>query len=165
MKKVFCLILTALLFTSVLSIAQPKKDKDGMFRQKNIKTLLKLTAEQEKQFDDITYKQQQAAIDIRAKIEKNRLDLRKMYMDKNIDESKILQLTDNNSSLQADLKRGAVKRWLDIYKILNDDQKQILLNKLDRPRDGKMMKGGKGCGGMNDCDMTPCDMNDKEIKN
>ncbi len=145
MKKVVGVTLVLFLIAAVSLSAQPMRGKAGMFH-KNIKEKLKLTPDQEKQFDDITYKQQQAAIDIRAKIQKNRLDLKKMISDKALDEGKILQITDDNSKLQAELKRGFIKHWLDIYKILNDDQKDIFMKGLAKMIDGGMMRGRMGMG-------------------
>jgi len=146
MKKVISAALVVFLLTSLSLFAQPMGK--SAFLQNNIKSKLKLTPDQEKQFDDITYKQQQAAIDIRSQIQKNRLDLKKMISDKNLDETKVLQLTDENSKLQSDLKHAFVQRWLDIYKILNDDQKAIFLKGLSKLTDGSMMHGKMGRMGM-----------------
>ena len=140
MKKVISIAAAIFLVAAVSLIAQPMRGKGGM-SHKNIKSMLKLTPDQEKQFDDITYKQQQAAIDLRAKMQKNRLDLKKMISEKTLDESKVLQITDENSKLQAELKRGMVTRWLDIYKILNADQKDIFMKGLSKMLDNGMMSG------------------------
>lgn len=137
MKK-FVLHLSAfLLISSIYAYSQPFKGPKHHFNVDNVKRLLKLTPEQQKQFDDISYKNQQSLIDIKSGIAKNRLDLKKMIKDRNIDDVKILQLIDENSKLQSDMKRSVVKQWLDIYKILNDDQKQSLLKHI-----GKMIDGG-----------------------
>jgi len=96
---------------------------------------------QEKKFDDLKYQQQQGAVDIHAKIQKNRLELKKMITDKNIDEKKILQLVEENSKLQGDIKYSATKNWLDIYKILNDEQKATFTKFLSRMSDFRAMKG------------------------
>jgi Spy/CpxP family protein refolding chaperone len=135
MKKLFGTLLLLFMLISITCNAQPMKGKGGMFNH-NIKTMLKLTPEQEKQFDDITYKNEQTAIDIKAKIQKNRLDLKKMISDKNLDESKTLQLIDENSKLQSEMKHDFAKRWIDIYKILNDDQKAIFMKGLSHLIDG-----------------------------
>ena len=146
MKNVISMIIALFLVTAVSFSAQPMKGKGGMFH-KNIKAQLKLTPDQEKQFDDITYKQQQAAIDLRAKLQKNRLDLKKMISEKTLDADKVLQITDENSKLQAELKRGMITRWLDIYKILNADQKDIFMKGLSKLLDNGMMTGRMGMRG------------------
>lgn len=126
MKKLLFSILSLILLSNFSLFAQPMQDEPPMGPRKGgIKKLLKLTAEQEKKFNDLSYQHKQQAVDIHAKIQKNRLDLEKMVNDNKIDEKKLFQLTDENSKLQGNLKNSAVKNWLEIYKILNDDQKAI----------------------------------------
>lgn len=137
MKKLSIFILSLLLLGNVSIFSQPD---EGEPRGKRIKTELKLTPEQEKKFDDSKYQHQQAVIDIRTKIQKNRLELKKMIDDGKIDEKKIFQLTDDNSKLQGDIKYSATKHWLDVYKMLNDEQKAIFAKHLSRLTDPGVMK-------------------------
>ncbi len=85
---------------------------------------LNLTAEQEKKIDELNYNLRKAEIDIKSKIDKNRLDLKKLIDDGIIDEKKILQLVDENSKLQAEIKNMKMKKWIDTYKILDKEQQQ-----------------------------------------
>lgn len=137
MKKVIVLMLCTLLLGNILVFSQP--DQMGS-RGERIKALLKLTPEQEKKFDDLKYQHLQGAVDLRAKIQKNRLELKKIIDSGVIDEKKILQLTDENSKLQGDLKYSAVKRGLDVYKMLNDEQKEIWTKHFSRMTDPDVMK-------------------------
>ncbi|NMB80256.1 MAG: periplasmic heavy metal sensor [Ignavibacteria bacterium] len=125
MKKSI-LILSIFLF-SISLIAQPmgRMNKMGDPSKRPIIAKLNLTPEQEKQFNDITIENQKKVIDLKAQIEKNRLELKKMVGEGKIDEKKLVDLTDANSKLQGDIKSLAVKRWIAINKILNDDQKLI----------------------------------------
>jgi len=126
MKKLWLSIFSLILFSNMSLFAQPMQDNMPMGPQQGgIKMHLKLTPEQEKKFDDILYQQKQEAVDIHAKMQKNHLELKKMIDDKKIDEKKLFQLTDENSKLQVNLKSTAVKNWYDVYKMLNDDQKEI----------------------------------------
>lgn len=126
MKKLWLSIFSLILLTNFSLFSQPAQDEPPMGpREGGIKKLLKLTTEQEKKFDDLAYQHKQDAVDIHAKIQKNRLELEKMVDDNNIDEKKLFQLTDENSKLQGNLKNSAVRSWFEIYKILNDEQKAI----------------------------------------
>ncbi|MBI1938920.1 MAG: periplasmic heavy metal sensor [Ignavibacteriales bacterium] len=123
-------IIVTLVFAVLLSgslFAQP--DGCGMgkrgFGKMQLKEKLNLSAEQEKQFSDITYKHQSESIDLRAKVQKNRLELKNLLDNKNVDEQKVLALTEENSKLQAQLKQSAVKTSLAIYKTLDKEQKDI----------------------------------------
>lgn len=152
MKKLSVLVFGLLLIGNLSIFAQPAKAGPPFAQRGNrLKAALKLTPEQEKKFDDLKYQQQQAAVDIRAKIQKNRLELKKMITDKNIDEKKILQLVEENSKLQGDIKYSATKNWLDIYKMLNDDQKATFTKFLSRMTDFGAIKGrmNPGMGMMN----------------
>lgn len=141
MKKLHVLILSVLLLGNFSIFSQPiQDDPPSGPRGNRIKELLKLTPEQEKKFDDLKYQHQQGVIDIRAKIQKNRLELKKMIDDGKIDEKKVLQLTDDNSKLQGDVKYSATKHWLDVYKILNDDQKTIFTKHLSKMTEPGMME-------------------------
>lgn len=126
MKKLWFSILSLILLTNFSLFSQPMQGEPPMGPRKDgIKKLLKLTAEQEKKFNDLSYQHKQQAVDIHAKIQKNRLELKKMVDDNKIDEKKLFQLTDENSKLQGNLKNSAVRNWLEIYKILNDEQKAV----------------------------------------
>jgi len=126
MKKLCLSVLGMILLTNLAFFAQPAQNNMPMGqRHEGIKTLLKLTPEQETKFNDLTYQHRQEAIDVRAKIQKNRLELEKMVNDNKIDEKKLFQLTDENSKLQGNMKNSAVKNWLEINKILNDEQKAV----------------------------------------
>ena len=147
MKKLSVLVIGLLLLGNLSIFAQPAKSGHPFAQRGNrLKIALKLTPEQEKKFDDLKYQQQQAAVDIHAKIQKNRLELKKMITDKNIDEKKILQLVEENSKLQGDIKYSATRNWLDIYKILNDDQKATFTKFLSRMTDFRAMKGRMNTG-------------------
>lgn len=140
MKKT---ILTIVLLTFSISLtAQPmgRMNKMGNFSDMPIISKLNLTPEQEKQFRDITIENQKKVIDLKSQIQKNRLELQKMVSEGKIDEKKLVDLTDANSKLQTEIKSLAVKRWIAINKILNDDQKLIWskhLGMMGNP--GKMM--------------------------
>jgi len=141
MKKLSVLILSVLLLGNFSIFSQPTED--GLQfgpRCDRLKELLKLTPEQEKKFNDLKYQHQQGVIDIHAKIQKNRLELKKMIDDGKIDEKKVLQLTDDNSKLQGDIKYSATKYWLDVYKMLNDDQKAVFTKHLSKMTEPGVMK-------------------------
>lgn len=125
MKKLISYSLIVLFaFTAVISAQQGKDKQESKCGQAGCKKL-NLTPEQEKQFKDIKYEQQKKAIDLRADLGKNRLEIKHMVTNNNIDEKKILDLIDTNSKIQAELKKSEVQSWLAINKILTAEQKEI----------------------------------------
>lgn len=137
MKKHVSLILAAVMFFSLALYAQPEQGEMEMGRP-HLKELLKLTPDQEKKIHELRYEHEKDAIDIRAKIQKNRLELRNMVAENNINESKIFQLTDENTKLEGDLKHSMVKHLLDVYKSLDDNQKAIFAKHFGELADGFM---------------------------
>lgn len=146
MKKLSVFILSLLLLGNISIFSQPAQ---GEPRGERIKNVLKLTSEQEKKFNELKIQQQQAVIDTRAKIQKNRLELKQMIDAGKIDEKNFLQITDDNIKLQGDIKYSATKHWLDVYKMLNDDQKAIWTKHLARMTDPGAMKARMKAGFQN----------------
>lgn len=103
----------------------PGKQFGFEFRRDILLKELNLTTEQEKQFNDITNEHHKKMIDLRAQIQKNRLDIKNMMLQNKVDEKKLLDLTQANNKLFAEMKTAVVNHWLAIYKILNDEQKEI----------------------------------------
>lgn len=125
MKRLITLMALIIVTVSYIQ-AQPNDHNFSMVGKRNeFLKHLKLTADQKKQFEDITADNSKSIIDIRAKIQKNRIDLKKMLDENQIDEQKILQLVDESSKLQSDMKHSIATRLLSIYKILDDKQKEI----------------------------------------
>ncbi len=138
MKKIIVVIAGLALLANV---AYAQHNQRMQMRGKGIVKILKLTEEQEKKFDELNYQHQKAMVDLKAKIEKNQIELKKMIQDENIIDSKLLQLTGDNSKIQAEMKELGVKKWIEINKMLDKDQKEIWAKHLGRMGAGmKMIK-------------------------
>ncbi len=153
MKKLISFAIGAFLLINAAIYAQPAQPQKQAFGEGRLKALLKLTPDQEKKISDLRYQHQQSVLDMHNKIQKTQLELKKNVEDGKIDEKNILQMTDEISKLQGDIKYSQVKHWLEVYKLLNDEQKGIFKNHLLRmigpggAKAGMMMKmnrGGKG---------------------
>lgn len=94
-------------------------NRDGLIKKLN------LTAEQQKQINDIRSEHQKKMIDLKAQLQKNRIDIKNMMLQNKVDEKKLLDLTQANNKIQSEMRTSAVNNWLAIYKILNDEQKEI----------------------------------------
>lgn len=131
----------ALTFTNVY--AQNRRMNRDFDRGDRIADVLKLTEEQESIIDDLRYENQSQAIDKKSEMQKNKLEVKKMMDDGNIDENKLLSLVNKNSQIQANLKSERVKMWLDIYNLLDDTQKQIWADHFPQMNEG-MHFGNRG---------------------
>lgn len=143
MKLNRMLLLLIIAFTSAGILAQNRHGDNPVQDGKAPMRKLNLTEQQQKTFSDLSYKHQQSLIDIRSQIQKNRLEINKMLQDNSIDEKRFINLTDENSKLQLQIRSKSVQHWMDIYKILDADQ-QKKWNKVFR-----IMGEKEGC--MNQC--------------
>jgi len=140
--KMLITLIAVLIVTFTYISAQPKdKDFSMMGKRNEFLKHLKLTPDQLKQFEDITSDNNKSIIDIRAKIQKNRIDLKKMLDQNQIDDQKILQLIDDNSKLQSDMKHSIATRLLSIYKILDDKQKEKFVKTVSHMLNSESMRG------------------------
>lgn len=145
MKRVIILVTAVLLVIGSLLNAQPERSAHGnmykqvdsythnnragfgggqMNRLERMKVLLKLSAEQELEVSDIKFEHDNFVLDTENKIGKNRLIIKKMMTDNNIDQEKLLSLTSINVELRGKLISSKIKTWLKIYNILDETQKE-----------------------------------------
>lgn len=146
MKKLTVLLLTVFAFTAFGFTPFPEDDNapDDFGPKAKFIDELKLTADQQAKFDDLHYNHKKMIIDTKAEIAKNRLELRKMLNDNNIDEGKILKLTEANNNLRSKIQTSRVNMWLNIYKILNKEQQELWAQHLGNM--GERMHGNFGRG-------------------
>ncbi|MFA8343093.1 MAG: Spy/CpxP family protein refolding chaperone [Rhodothermaceae bacterium] len=86
---------------------------------------MKLSDDQLKKIQTLRIEHQEYAVDIRTEMQKNRLAIKKLMLNDNFDENELLNLSRANSDLQAKIKDSKLKMKLDVYKLLNADQKKI----------------------------------------
>ena len=121
---VYLAIFTLLIVTSDINAQQHMRAKDSPEHSKMIKEL-NLTDQQKDELAKLRSEHQKSTIDLRANIQKIRVEIKDELREKNLNENKILSLTKKISDLQAQLKESAVKMWLDSYKLLDDKQREI----------------------------------------
>lgn len=111
---------------------------------------LELDEAQKTKVEEIFFKHQQNAIDLKAKIQKNQLELKKHLSEKNIDEKLVRSLTAETNKIRTEMQESRLNMWFDVNKQLNDKQKEIWKNTFQHNRkmgrfsdegmQGKMMK-------------------------
>lgn len=127
MKKIAALLITVFVIASFGFTPFPKGDRtaDNFGANGKFMEELKLSDAQQTKINDFRYSHKKEMIETKAEIEKNRLELSKMLLDNNIDENKILGLTEANNTLRSEMNSSRTKMWLNIYKILNNDQQKL----------------------------------------
>ncbi len=117
------------LFTfSIITISSnfaQKSQKKDFNKRISIMEKLNLTDAQQKKFDQLRYDQEEKAIDLKAKLQKNRLKLKKLLSTPNFNQNDFLNLTKNSSDLRSSIKELRIKTWLAVYNILDAKQKEV----------------------------------------
>lgn len=121
MKRIFKLFIAlSVLLISQNTFAQKERMfKNDMFGIKK----LNLTDEQKKKFDQIQFTHEEKRIDLRAKLNKNRLEIKKMFNSENFNENDFVNLTQNGEKLRNEQSQLRTQMWLDVYRILDKGQK------------------------------------------
>ncbi|MGE5401178.1 MAG: Spy/CpxP family protein refolding chaperone [Ignavibacteriales bacterium] len=142
-KQILFIIMIALISVSPLNslFAQNgKKNNDNRppARQKLMQEL-NLSQDQKDQIAKLKLDHQKEMVDLKSEVEKNRIEMKNLFLGKDIDENKILDLSKKNSDIQAKMKTSSIQNWFKIYNLLNDDQKAIF--RKNAPMMGERMKG------------------------
>ena len=125
-------------------------------RFERMQSVLNLTDEQTTTISDLRFEHEQMALEANSEIQKHRLIVRKMMTDNNIDQEKLIKITNENSELQGKIKLSRTALWLEVYNMLDDTQKEQWTKTFGQNgRGGKSAKGihkqGRGGYGNNDC--------------
>lgn len=126
MKKIILIIILSI-FSGSLFAQKPFKNKPdkNIIMHERIIQKLNLTEDQLKKLNQIKFSFEENRIELFAKLQKNRLEMKKMVKSSEINNSELLKLTEEGSRLSAELDKSRTKMWLDIYDILDDEQKVI----------------------------------------
>ena len=130
-------------------------------RFERMQIILKLTDEQTTKISDLRFEHEQMALEANSEIQKHRLIVRKMMTDNNIDQEKLLKITNENSEFQGKIKLSRTTMWLEVYNMLDDTQKEQWTNTFGQNgRGGQNSKGfhkqGRGGSGNRDCGNNNC---------
>jgi Spy/CpxP family protein refolding chaperone len=142
-------ILAILLMASTVLWAQPRGFGGGfecnMYAKDRPMEKLNLTADQQKQFDKLKSDMEKKQIDLRAKVQQMRLELRDLYNEDSPNKTAIESKMSEVSKLQNDMKMNHVDFWFAVNKILTPEQQKIW-------KEHQMSMGPMGMKGMRDGD-------------
>lgn len=143
-KSFFALVIFMLISAGFISeiTAQPGRYQ---WRKNKIHEKLELTDEQEKQLDQLRNKHQNTMIDLRASLQKARLEVKNITESGNVDRAKYIAAVESVGKIQDKIRTAQANHKMDIYNLLTDKQKKILE---DYP--GWFLYGGRGGRGNND---------------
>jgi len=122
--------MTILLLSVLLTLTAPAAADDTLGaanslasgRFEEIAAQLELSAAQRKTVTDAVYSANTAKIDLEARVEKARLDVRHLLAAEPLDEKAVLKATDTLSAAEGELRRNRVQLVLAVRKSLTADQ-------------------------------------------
>lgn len=147
MKKVAIIggLILAVIIAAAVNFYPQKSDQSRgeAFHGKMIERL-KLTDEQKNKIEQLRIEHQKAMIDLRADMQKKRLAVRELMQKGNYSRSDYLNLVNDLSSARDKIAAARANHRMDVYELLDDQQKKIF-NEMP-------MMGGQGGkrGGMMD---------------
>ncbi|MDP2308077.1 MAG: periplasmic heavy metal sensor [Pseudomonadota bacterium] len=127
--------MSTLILTLLLSAVSPAHADDTMGaanalasgRFEAIAEQLKLSATQRASVSDAVYQANAAKIDIEARSEKGRLEVKHLLAAATLDEKAVLKATDTLSAAEADLRKNRVQLVIAVRKALTPEQWQALV--------------------------------------
>jgi len=127
MKKLILLMIlaTAMVMAQGHDKGKDKPNKGPGYGRGRLMEELKLTADQQKQFDQMRTDLRKSGITNRSKIQLAMVDLHQLYSADAPDRAKIEDKTREIGKLQTDVKLARAGFWFDVNKILTPDQQKV----------------------------------------
>ncbi len=106
------------LFTALIAVGNPNMHKKMM---KN----LKLTETQKEQFEKISFDTQKKQIDLKARVETSKLELRRLFSADALDRSAIEKKMNEIAAIEVSLRMNHINAWSEKNKVLTSEQQKI----------------------------------------
>ena len=147
MKRIALFASIAILLLSAVAVAQPSRDERRQARER-----LNLNAEQEKSIKDIKSTSGKELIDLRADVQKKRIDLGNAWSAEAPDRAQVEGLMKDIGALQLKMKMVLFDADQAVNKLLNPEQRKVYRElkqeRRERTKNNAMQRrgGGKGFG-------------------
>lgn len=144
MKNTLITFLSIIFIFALFADVNAQMRKDRKERSPRLHEELNLTAEQESKLDDLRNEHQKQMIDLRAELDKARLENQTLRRSDELNRSDILDQTNKMNSIKNKMAEMRTNHFMDVYSNLNDEQRKIWKDqKQDRPDRRDFDKRGK----------------------
>jgi Spy/CpxP family protein refolding chaperone len=134
MKKL--IFVFAVLFAAVSINQEGYSQKRDNPRSKDfrmdLKSQLNLSEEQEKKIETLRLTHEESMIKLRSDLELKELEIRKLKSFEKFSRSEMINLTKEISAIKNDMALTRVNHQMDVYELLDENQKKIWLDKQDQ---------------------------------
>jgi len=130
--KNLILALSVLFVTTVLNpqLYSQKRDHSKMTdSQMNLKQQLNLSEDQEKKIDGLRLSHEEAMIKFRSDLELKELEMRKLKSSEKLSRTEMINITKEISSVKNDMALARTNHQMDIYDLLDENQRKIWSDK------------------------------------
>jgi len=140
-KAVFVVLISA--FVCPLAISQPANG----WNMKKMESKLNLTDTQKDQIEKLRLDHQKAMVDLKAKLEKARIESREVMSKADFSRSEYLAANNKMVKLREDIQLAAANHRMDVLELMNKDQRKILAEerKVEKRQKNFNRKGRGGC--------------------
>ena len=105
--------------------------KSKEFRM-NLKAQLNLSEDQEKKIEALRLTQQESMIQFRSDLELKELEIRKIKSSDKFSRSEMITLTKEINAIKNDMALTRVNHQIDVYELLDENQRKVWLDKQDQ---------------------------------
>jgi len=121
-------------------------DRDGsgeMKMRQNLREELELTDQQIEQFEEMKYERRLASIDLRASLEKEKIEMERLMSSNDLDRKKIMSQAEKVADIQKEMHLARVEGQLDMMEILTQEQREKMKDlEMRKPRMGRSFGEG-----------------------
>lgn len=156
--KTSVLTLSLILFLSMMNFSdgysQQRERKFNKFKQDKVIDKLNLSDEQSNKISDLRTKHQKSMVDMKADMQKAMIDLKEVRKSNDLNRSKLVSATEKVSNIRNKMALEKANHQMDIFELLDADQKKIWQEhkplglrgegRLGFKGEGKFKRGGFG---------------------
>ncbi|HSP86624.1 MAG TPA: Spy/CpxP family protein refolding chaperone [Ignavibacteriaceae bacterium] len=168
MKTLITSLSTILILSFIISgniFAQPKHKFHKKIFKENVFEKLNLTEEQENKISDLRTVHQKEMIDLKADLKKKMIDMRDLRNNSDLKRSELISAVESMNAIKNQITLAVANHRMDVFELLNDDQKKIWQEHKPFRELFKMKFKGRGFGhedfGFNEFDPEPNFDNDE----
>lgn len=155
MKQTLISALTVIFILILVTDANSQIRREMRDRTPYIHELLNLTADQESKLDELRDKHQAEMIDLRAELDKARIENQKVRRTDKLNRTEVLNQTKKMNEIKNKMAEARTNHFIDVQNILTEEQRKIWNDwKSDRPGYRDFQKRGNFERGIRD--NRPC---------
>ena len=133
--KNLVVVLSVLFLMTIVNqelFAQKREHRQGKDYRMDLKERLNLTDEQENKIESLRLSHEEAMIKLRADLELKELEIRKIRSGDNLSRDEMIRITKEISAIKNEMALARVNHQMDVYDILDANQRKIWMETQDK---------------------------------